>query len=123
MPKHILVIDDSTVILEMISDFLSEAGYRVSIAKDCIYSNDLIYSGTPPDLIILDIMMPFMTGEKKLRLLKSRVKSRNIPVLLISSKEERELSAIVTAGGADGYLAKPFTADQLVVSVQKLLAV
>jgi DNA-binding response OmpR family regulator len=67
MSKHILVIDDSAVELQMVSDFLSAAGYRVSIARDCIYSNHLIYSGTPPDLIILDIMMPLMSGEKKLR--------------------------------------------------------
>jgi DNA-binding response OmpR family regulator len=122
MSKHIVVIDDSKVVLAMVSDFLAAAGYRVSTAEDSVYSNHLIYSNTPPDLILLDIMMPLMSGEKKTRLLKSRDKSRNIPILLISSKEERELSAIVAASGADGFLAKPFTAAQLVSSVQGLLA-
>lgn len=122
MSKHIVVIDDCKVVLAMVSDFLAAAGYRVTTAEDSIYSNHLIYSKTPPDLILLDIMMPLMSGEKKARLLKSRDKSRNIPVLLISSKEEHELSAIVAASGADGYLVKPFTADQLVFSVQSLLA-
>jgi DNA-binding response OmpR family regulator len=122
MSKHIMIIDDCKVVLAMVSDFLASAGYRVSTAEDGVYSNGLIYSRTPPDLILLDIMMPLMSGERKTQLLKSRDKSRNIPVLLISSKEERELSAIVTASGADGYLVKPFTADQLVFAVQSLLA-
>ena len=122
MSKHIVVIDDCKVVLAMASDFLAAAGFRVSTAECSVYSNHLIYSNTPPDLILLDIMMPLMSGDKKLLLLKARDKSRNIPVLLISSKEEHELSAIGAACGADGYLAKPFTASQLVSSVQNLLA-
>ena len=122
MPKHIVVIDDCKVVLAMVSDFLAEAGFRVSTADCGVYSNHLIYSKTPPDLILLDVVMPLMSGEKKAKLLKSRDKSRNIPVLLISSKNEQELSAIGAACGADGFLAKPFTAKQLVSSVQSLLA-
>ncbi|HBG04056.1 MAG TPA: two-component system response regulator [Geobacter sp.] len=120
--KHIVVIDDCKVVLAMASDYLAAAGFRVSTADNGVYSNHLIYSNTPPDLILLDLVMPLMSGEKKLKLLKSRKKSRNIPVLLISSKEERELQAIGAACGADGCLAKPFTASQLVLSVQSMLA-
>jgi len=122
LSKHIVVIDDCKVVLAMASDFLSSAGFTVSTAESGVYSNHLIYSRNPPDLILLDLVMPLMSGEKKARLLKSRDKSRNIPVLLMSSKDERELSAIGAACGADGYLAKPFTAQELVLSVQSLLA-
>ena len=121
MSKHIVVIDDCKVVLAMARDFLAAAGFKVSTADNSVYSNHLIYSKTPPDLILLDIVMPLMSGEKKLKLLKSRDKSRNIPVLLISSKDEREISAIGAACGANGYLAKPFTACQLLSSVQSLL--
>lgn len=121
MSKHIVVIDDCKVVQAMASDFLGAAGFRVSTADNGVYSNHLIYSRNPPDLILLDVVMPLMSGEKKLKLLKSREKSRNIPVLLISSKEERELRAIGAACGADGCLPKPFTANELVLSVQSLL--
>ncbi|GFO56125.1 hypothetical protein GMSM_31320 [Geomonas sp. Red276] len=122
MSKHIVVIDDCQVVLAMASDFLEAAGFRVSVADNGVYSNHLIYSNTPPDLIMLDVVMPLMSGDKKLRLLKSRDKSRHIPVLLISSKDEDELSRLVDTHGADGYLAKPFTAEQLVATVKNLIA-
>lgn len=121
MPKHIVVIDDCKVAQAMASDFLEAAGFRVSTADDCVYSNHLIYARTPPDLILLDVVMPLMSGIKKLKLLKSREKSRNIPVLLVSTKKERELRELGAAHGADGCLPKPFTATELVASVRSLL--
>lgn len=123
MAKHIVVIDDCRVTLAILTDMLEEAGFRVSTAEDSIYSNHLIYSSSPPDLILLDVMLPHMSGEKKAQLLKKREKSRNIPVLLISSKEEMELLNLVTISGANGFIKKPFTSDQLINTVQSHLTV
>jgi len=117
MAKHIVIIDDCRVTLAMVTDMLEFAGFRVSTAEDSVYSNHLIYNSSPPDLILLDVMLPHMSGDKKARLLKSRDKSRNIPLLLISSKEERELFEMVASSGADGFLQKPFTADRLLHTV------
>ncbi len=122
MLKHIVIIDDCRVTLAMTSDFLAEAGYRVSTAESSIYSNHLIYSSTPPDLILLDVMMPLMPGDKKARILKRRDKSRNIPIVLISSKKESELSLLAADSGADGYITKPYTADKLVSTIVHFLA-
>ncbi|MCM2263875.1 MAG: response regulator transcription factor [Desulfuromonadales bacterium] len=115
--KHILVIDDDPVVLAMAQDWLENAGYRVSIAKDAIYSNDVIYGNDPPDLILMDVMMPLMSGDKKVRALKRRDRSSEIPVLLISGKEESELQRLAGEVGADGYLTKPFNAEKLVAKV------
>ena len=60
MKKHILVIDDDPVLLAMISDYLDEAGFSVSTANCGIYSNNIIYGKTPPDLIVLDVIIPLM---------------------------------------------------------------
>ena len=119
--KHILVIDDDPVVLAMAQDFLEEAGYRVSSATDAIYSNDVIYGIIPPDLILMDVMMPLMSGDKKVRALKRRDQSSAIPVLLISGKEEAELRRIASEVGADGYLTKPFNAAKLVSTVNAYL--
>jgi DNA-binding response OmpR family regulator len=116
--KQILIIDDDPVVLAMAKDFLEEAGYRVSTAKDAIYSNDVIYGTDPPDLILMDVMMPLMSGDKKVRALKRRDQSSGIPVLLISGKQEGELRRLAAEVGADGYLTKPFDAAKLVGTIR-----
>jgi len=121
--KHILVIDDDPVVRAMAQDFLEDAGHKVSSAADAIYSNDVIYSTSPPDLILMDVMMPLMAGDKKVVALKRRDKSSNIPVVLISAKEAAELKKIANAVGADGYLTKPFDAKKLVGAVQTYLPI
>lgn len=121
MSSHIVVIDDCPVTLAIISDFLAAAGFRVSTAACSVYSNHLIYTRRPPDLILLDVMLPLMSGTKKTQALKSRERSRNIPVLLMSSKEEAELRDLSVEAGADGYLPKPFSADHLVKTVRAAL--
>jgi len=122
MNKHIVVIDDCPVTLAMVSDFLADAGFQVSTSDCSVYSNHLIYGPRTPDLILLDVMMPLMSGTKKARAIKSRNRSRQIPVLLMSSKQEEELQSLTTSSGADGYLTKPFSADRLVRTVQTFLA-
>jgi len=120
--KHVLVIDDDRLVLSMAKDFLSEAGFKVSTAECGIYSNHIIYSKTPPDLIFMDIMMPLMSGVKKTQLLKQREKSQHIPVVLISSKGEQELKSLAAEASANDYLQKPFNANSLVDKAKQIVA-
>jgi DNA-binding response OmpR family regulator len=121
MAKHIVVIDDCRVTLAVLTDMLENAGFRVSTAEDGIYSNHLIYNSSPPDMILLDVMMPHMSGDKKAKKIKERKGSSAIPVLLISSKDESELSEMACRSGADGFLQKPFTSEKLLQTVQSHL--
>lgn len=121
MDKHILVIDDDPVLLTMTREYLEDAGFKVSTADCGIYSNHIIYGTPPPDLIVLDVIMPLMSGVKKAKLLKQREKSSHIPIILMSSKAEEELRGLAQEAMADDYLCKPFTADQLTAKVLKLL--
>jgi DNA-binding response OmpR family regulator len=119
--KNILIIDDSEVVLAMARDILQEAGYRVDTATNGIEANRYIFSRSKPDLIIMDIMMPMLDGNKKAKILKENELSRDIPILLISSKSEQELRALVRETGADGYILKPFSAAQMVSVVKRCL--
>lgn len=119
--RHVLVIDDDPVLLAMVGDYLKEAGFMVSTADCGIYSNNIIYGSNPPDLIVLDVIMPLMSGVKKAKLLKQRNKSAHIPIILMSSKEERELEELAEDARVDDYLQKPFSAQQLIEKVSKLL--
>lgn len=122
MSKKILVVDDSPLVLAMASDALKEAGFEVFTATNGIEANSYIFStSNRPDLIILDIMMPLLDGNKKAKILKEKDFSKDIPILFISSKTEDELVKLVTDAGADGYICKPFTPQSIVSSVRKVL--
>lgn len=120
--KKILVIDDSELVLAMASDALKSAGYEVFTATNGIEANSFIFSTTSrPDLIIIDIMMPLLDGNKKAKILKEKDFSKDIPIMFISSKSEAELEKLVEESGADGYICKPFTNQGIVNSVRKVL--
>lgn len=121
MSKHILVIDDDPVLLTMTREYLEDAGFKVSTADCGIYSNHIVYGTPPPDLIVLDVIMPLMSGVKKAKLLKQREKSSHIPIILMSSKTEVELKVLAQEAMADDYLCKPFSAEQLTAKVLELL--
>ncbi len=121
MGKHILVIDDNKLILAIMSDMLTAAGYQVSTAEDVVYCNDLIYCKSPPDLILMDINMPMMRGNRKTRILKDRPKSSHIPIILVSTINESDLGAIAADCGADGFLVKPVNAETMLAKVAQLL--
>lgn len=122
MSKHILVIDDDPVLLAMVGDYLKDAGYKVSTADCGIYSNNIIYGSNPPNLIVLDVIMPLMSGVKKAKLLKQREKSAHIPIILMSSKEEEELKGLAEEAMVEAYLCKPFGEQKLISKIETLLA-
>lgn len=122
MNEKILIIDDSELVLAMAKDALEQAGYQVLTATNGIEANRFIFSKEKPDLIIMDIMMPMLDGNKKAKLLKENEVSRNIPILLLSSKGEAEMRALMAEAGANGYILKPFSAQQITETVRRCLS-
>ena len=119
--QRILIVDDSELVLVMARDALEEAGYEVFTATNGIEANSYIFSVNKPDLIILDVMLPMLDGNKKAKLLREKEYSREIPILLLSSKSEDELRRLTADAGADGFIRKPFTSDGLVERVREYL--
>lgn len=115
--KRILVVDDSEIVLAMAREALEEAGFEVVTAFNAMEANSYIYSRRKPDLIVLDVMLPMLDGDKKAKMLKEHELTRDIPILLLSSKPEDELSRLVRESGADGYIRKPFVNLQIVSKV------
>lgn len=122
MNEKILIIDDSELVLAMARDALEQAGYLVLTATNGIEANRYIFSKERPDLIIMDIMMPMLDGNKKAKLLKENEVSRDIPILLLSSKGEAEMRTLMAEAGANGYILKPFSAAQITDTVKSCLA-
>lgn len=122
MEKQVLIIDDSELVLAMAKDALGDAGFEVATATNGIEANRYIFSRRQPDLIIMDIMMPMLDGNKKAKILKENEMSRNIPILLLSSKSDDELRMLTEEAGADGYILKPFSASEIVAKVRECLS-
>lgn len=122
MKKRVLVIDDSEIVLAMASEALLAKGYEVLIALSARDADRFIYGENRPDVIIIDVMMPTLDGDKKTRMLKDDAATSTIPVLLLSSKSERELAQLVAESGADGFIRKPFTFRELIERIEAVTA-
>jgi DNA-binding response OmpR family regulator len=120
--QRILIVDDSELVLAMARDALEDAGYEVLTATNGIEANSYIFSKNKPDLIILDVMLPMLDGNKKAKLLREKEFSKYIPIILISSKSEEELTRLTAEAGVDGFIRKPFTPNGIVSKVRDYLA-
>ena len=121
MKKRVLVVDDSEIVLEKALEALTAGGYEVRTACSAAAADIYIYGDSRPDIIILDVMMPMLDGDKKAKLLKGDDLARDIPILLLSSKHEEELARMVAESGADGFIRKPFTYRELNESIEAAL--
>ncbi len=121
MKKRVLVVDDSEIVLQKASEALINGGFTVQTAMSALEVDSYVLGEEKPDLVIMDVMMPEMDGDKKARLMKGDEATRLIPVLLLSSKSEDELGSLVRESGCDGFIRKPFTDEQIVARVAEAL--
>jgi CheY-like chemotaxis protein len=117
----ILIAEDERDIRELVTFTLNFAGYEVVAASNGEEAVQLT-TQEMPDLVILDVRMPRMTGYEACALIKKNPKTAHIPVVFLSAKgQESEIQTGLQVG-ADEYLLKPFAPDQLIAHVQRMLA-
>lgn len=116
----VLIVDDSSTLREMISGLLIKAGMTVVEAKDGVEAMAKI-EASPPDLVVLDIVMPNMNGYELCRWVKNNPNTQTIPVVICSSKSEEFDRYWGMKQGADAYIAKPFRPTEMVETVKQLL--
>ncbi len=117
---RILVADDSPVIRTAVSVILEDAGYEVVTAADGIETIQKFYE-EQPDLVVLDIQMPNMTGYMACRLLKEDWSVAHIPILILTAHDSAEDRYWADKSGADGYLTKEALGDALLVGHSQCL--
>ena len=106
--NQILMVDDSPVNIRMLIDAL-QSDYELSVATNGPDALEIAGSHTPPDLILLDIMMPGMDGYEVCRLLKENEATRNIPIIFVTGKnDDRDETKGLELGAVD-YITKPFS--------------
>ena len=120
-PKRIVVIDDCRMTLAMARDMLEDAGFEVLTAESGIEANAHIFGLQRPDLLLIDVELPILRGDRKVRLLKESEVTRDIPTLLMSHKTPAELESLAHEAGAEGWIAKPLRPDALVGIIRNFL--
>ena len=120
MSSRVLVVEDDPDIAELVARYLEKAGYttaRVSSGRDAL---DAVRAKAP-DLIVLDVMLPHVDGLEVCRLLRANDHTASIPIIMLTARAEESERIVGLEMGADDYLAKPFSPNELVARVRALL--
>ena len=120
MPATILVVDDNESVTDMTARMLSGLGYEVMTALDGPQALAQI-AGRRPDCILLDIMMPRMSGLEVLSRLKHDPATTGIPVIMLTAKSQDEDVLTGYKEGAEYYITKPYTSRDLVYGIRLVL--
>jgi two-component system phosphate regulon response regulator PhoB len=118
--KQILVVEDESGIREMVRFALERAEFDVAEAQD-VPSARLEIANRRPDLILLDWMLPGISGVEFARELKSSPTTRDIPVIMVTARAEEEDKVRGLNVGADDYMTKPFSFPELIARIQAVL--
>lgn len=120
-PTAVVYIEDDPELIELVTLILNRQGFEIRGALDGQYGLDLILS-EPPDLILLDLMMPGMDGWDVYTRLKAEEKTRPIPVIIISAKAQAVDRVLgLSIAKVDAYLSKPFRPQELIDSIELVL--
>ena len=119
MKKKILIVDDNEDLNRSLQVSLNDT-YATIAAKDGEEGLELALT-EPPDLIIMDLMMPGTNGLEAIRLIRKVPKTRRIPIIAITGGLSSMIKDECSRIGCDDFLSKPFTSDQLVLRIEKLL--
>ncbi len=115
--KKILICDDDEGILDMLEIVLESSGYTVLSVKNSLTIFDIINKNVP-DLLLLDLWMPVLSGDQILKTLRTNNDTRALPVIVFSASTDGQ--QIATDAGATDFISKPFNVDQLIDKVQRL---
>ena len=116
----VMVVDDAYSELKLMESILRNAGHQVVTLIDGDALEDKV-TAERPDVLLLDIVMPKRNGFELLRLLKRNEQTKATPIVLVSSKNQDSDKAWGKRQGADEYLTKPFTSDQLISMVGRFV--
>ncbi len=118
--KRILVVEDEPNIAESLTFLLDRAGFEVSVETDGNAALEAALNEVP-DAVILDVMLPGMDGYDVLRKIRSDDRAAEMPVIVLSAKGQREDRETAISCGADLFITKPFSNDEIVAAVKRLI--
>jgi two-component system phosphate regulon response regulator PhoB len=118
--SRVLVVEDESAIAELISLNLRHAGYEVTIAASAEQAQAAV-DGVLPDLVLLDWMLPGQSGLALARRWRAESRTRELPIIMLTARAEEADKISGLDAGADDYLAKPFSTNELMARIRALL--
>lgn len=123
MPKHLLIVEDDGADLELarLALEVSEVRCELSVARDGQEALDFLRgAGDLPDLVLLDLNMPRVSGEQVIQAIKSNETLRHVPVVVFTTSNEAWDRTRARSAGADGYVLKPQHFEELIAALNAL---
>ncbi|MEN9657191.1 MAG: hypothetical protein RL571_656 [Pseudomonadota bacterium] len=120
MPANILLVEDEPAIQELIAFNLSQAGHHVMRADSAESAQNIVRNALP-DLILLDWMLPGMTGIDFAKKLRAEERTRQIPLIMLTARSDEQDKVIGLETGADDYITKPFSPRELQARIKAVL--
>ena len=120
MPARILVVEDDPDIADLVARYLDKAGFaseRAASGRDALTA----IAARPPDLLVLDLMLPHVDGLEVCRVIRRNDATAGLPIIMLTARAEESERIVGLELGANDYLAKPFSPNELVARVRALL--
>jgi two-component system phosphate regulon response regulator PhoB len=117
----ILIVDDEKDIAETVAYAFEQQGWRTTRAHDGAEALDAATKGPAPDLVVLDLMLPDISGTEVCRQLRSNATTKDTPIVMLTARSEEIDRVVGFEVGADDYIGKPFSVRELVLRVRAIL--
>ncbi len=121
MTPTILIVDDERDLVSTVQFSLDREGWRTRVAYDGRTALDIAKGDPPPDLVLLDLMLPDMSGTDICRELRSDEKTKDVPIIMVTAKDDEIDRVVGFEVGADDYVAKPFSMRELLLRIKAIL--
>ncbi len=118
--KRLLLVEDEQAIRDMLALALTRAGFQMRTAEDVVTARRLV-ADSMPDLVILDWMLPDISGIEYARQLKKDDDTREVPIIMLTARVEEDDKVRGLDAGADDYVTKPFSPRELIARIQAVL--
>ena len=119
--KHILVVDDDEHISYLLKFLLSRENYIVTVANDGRQALHEVDTLDPPDLVILDLLMPYVDGLQVIKHIRSKAEWNNVQIIVLSNNSQEKDIVQAFDCGANDFIAKPFKPEELTARLRRFI--
>ena len=119
--SKIIVVEDDNIVSTMLKHLLERRGFEIEIASDGRRASEIVENDTPPALVILDVMLPFVDGFELIRRIRSKETWSDVPIVMLTAKTRESDIVRALEAGADDYVSKPFQPQELIARVKRFV--